>query len=203
MLPFVKAGFHSMARLEIEGRENVPAKGPLIVVANHLNTIDPPLLGVIFPRQIVFVAKDELFGFPSVMVMKALGAFSARKFGKSGMAIRQALQVLRKDQVLGIFPEGRRSLDHQLSRGEDGAAYIALRSGAPVVPIGISGSEQFESRMSLLKRCRIRVVIGQPFSVKSTRKKPSREQVIETTELIMQHIAHILPPSYRGVYDGE
>jgi len=201
MLPAVRFAFYSAMRLQVEGREHVPKSGPLIVVANHLNTIDPPLLGVIFPRQIVFMAKDELFAFPSALIMHSLGAFSARKFGKSGMGLRRAIKVLRDGNVLGIFPEGKRSADHSMTKGENGVAYIALRSGAPLIAVGICGSEAFTQKTALLRRPLVNVTIGEPFSFAKTQKKLSDEELVQVTESIMQQIARVLPPDYRGVYD--
>lgn len=202
MLPVVRLAFCSALRLHVEGKEHVPQSGPLIVVANHLNTIDPPLLGVVFPRQLVFMAKDELFTFPSVLIMRSLGAFSARKFGRSGMGLRQALKVLRDGKVLGIFPEGKRSHDYQMAQGENGVAYIALRSGAPVIPVGISGSERLSERHAMFRRPEVKVTIGKPFSFEKTKNKLSNSDLTEATDRIMQGIARVLPPGYRGIYDG-
>lgn len=199
--PVVRLGFYLAMRLTVEGREHVPRNGPLIVVANHLNAIDPPLLGVVFPRQIVFMAKDELFKFPAVLIVRSLGAFSARKIGKSGMGIREALKVLGNGKVLGIFPEGKRSSNHKLAEGEDGVAYIALRSGARIVPVGISGSEKFTNRAAALRRPRVRVTIGEPFSFGKTRKRLSSTDLMDATDRIMRQIAGVLPREYRGVYD--
>ena len=203
MLPVVRLAFHSVMQLQVKGKENVPPAGPLIVVANHLNTIDPPLLGVVFPRQIVFMAKDELFRFPSVIVMRSLGAFSARKFGKSGMGLRQALRVLGNGKVLGVFPEGKRSVDHKMAKGEGGVAYIALRSGARIVPVGIRGSEIFADRTAILRRPTVRVTIGEPFSFEKISRKLSDSELTEAADHIMRRIAQVLPREYRGVYDGK
>ncbi len=196
-IPIVKMWFHTVSDLQISGKENVPKKGALIVVANHLHTADPPLLGAVIPRQIAFMAKDELFVFPKGFFMQSLGAFSARKFTNSGMALRQALKVLNNGKLLGMFPEGKRSTNHQLARGEIGVAYIALRSGALVLPVGISGSE----RMATFRRPKITVVIGQPFSFARHREKLSKDELRNTTDIIMQRIAQCLPQDYRGIYD--
>ncbi len=199
--PATRMWFHSISRLKVSGRENVPQKGPLIVVANHLSTCDPPILGSVFPRQISFMAKDELFRFPSGLLMHVLGAFSARKFGRSGMALRQAVKSLENGRVLGIFPEGKRSFDQQLNNGEIGAAFIALRSGVPVIPVGFSGSEYLERKPSFLRRPPVTVTIGKPFSFQRINHKISKDHLIDTTDRIMQNIAQVLPQSYRGIYD--
>ena len=201
--PGVKTWLHLTSDLQVFGKENVPKNGPLIMAVNHLNTADPPLLGVTLPRQIIFMAKDELFGFPGGLFVRTLGAFSARKFGKSGMALRQALRVLSNGEVLGIFPEGKRSADHQMNRGEIGVAFIALRSGAPVLPVGISGSEYLGIKKPFFRRPGITVTIGQPFSFAKSTGKLNRDQLMKTTDLIMHQIAQVLPPDYRGIYDED
>ncbi len=202
LLPAGDMFFHLITRLQVEGTENVPRSGPLIVVANHLSTADPPLLGAVFPREITFMAKDELFTFPSIILIRALGAFSARKFGKSGMALRQALRMLERGTVLGVFPEGKRSLDHHMAKGEIGVAFIALRSGVPIVPVGISGSEYLQSKKLIFRRPVAKVTIGQSFSFAKSTGKLNREQLRETADVIMQRIARVLPQDYRGIYDG-
>lgn len=202
LVPAGKLFFYSITRLQVEGTGNVPRSGPLIVAANHLSTADPPLLGAVFPRCITYMAKDELFNSPSAFLIRALGAFSARKFGKSGMALRQALRMLDEGKVLGVFPEGKRSPERRMGEGEIGVGFIALRAGVPVVPVGISGSEYLEGKRSIFRRPAVTVTIGQPLSFAKTRSKLSREQLRETTVTIMQGIARLLPPGYRGIYDG-
>ena len=99
-VPVVKLWFSSVSRLHVVGQENVPKNGPLIVAANHLSLVDPPLIGGFFPRRIVFMAKDELFSFPSGLLIRALGAFPARKTKVSVEALRRALGVLDDGQPI-------------------------------------------------------------------------------------------------------
>lgn len=190
----------TLTRWEVKGKENVPGGGPLIVVANHLNLSDPPLLSASLPRKITFMAKEELFNSWGGIFVRAFGAFPVRR-GKLGKeAIRQGMRVLENGQALGMFPEGKRGLDYQLDEGEMGVAFIALRTGAPILPVGISGSENIKGPGVILQRPRITVAIGPPFSFPPGKGKLRREQLAQATGTIMERIADVLPPGYRGVY---
>jgi 1-acyl-sn-glycerol-3-phosphate acyltransferase len=198
----MKALLVALTRWRVEGKENVPRKGPLIVVSNHMTYVDPPLLGASLPRRITFMAKQELFG-PSLLglVVRAYGAFPVRRSGVDRVALRRALEVLKKGEVLGMFPEGKRSSSHQLQEAQSGTAFIAARSGAPIVPVGISGTEQVRGIGFILRRPSIVVRIGRPFNVPSNEAdKLNRSGLAQHAELITERIAELLPPSYRGSF---
>lgn len=189
-----------LTRWEVKGKENVPRNGPLIIVANHLNLADPPLLGASIPRRIFFMAKEELFSSRGRAFVRALGAFPVRRGKLDREALRQAIRVLESGQALGMFPEGKRSLNHQMGEAELGVALIALRSGAPILPIGISGSENIKGPNFILQRPRVTVAIGQSFTLPKNEGRLTKDQLVQATNLIMGHIAEVLPQSYRGVY---
>jgi 1-acyl-sn-glycerol-3-phosphate acyltransferase len=190
----------ALARWRVEGKSNVPRSGPLIVVANHLNNADPPLLGASIPREIRFMAKQELFNSPfSRFVMRAYGAFPVRRGELDRDAFRQALETLRKGQVVGMFPEGKRSLERQLQPIQPGTSFIAARSGAPVLPVGISGTDQVKGLGFILRRPRITVKIGKPFTVPYDKGKPTRSQLPQISDLIAERISELLPESYRNL----
>jgi 1-acyl-sn-glycerol-3-phosphate acyltransferase len=194
----------ALTRWRVEGKENVPRHGPLIVVANHLSNIDPPLLGASVPRRVCFMAKQELFRSSfSGFIVRAYGAFPVRRGELDRDAFRQALETLRRGQALGMFPEGKRSFDRQLLPIQPGTSFIAARSGAPVLPVGISGSEQVKGIGVIIQRPSITVKIGRPFTLPYNKDKPIRNQLPNLSETILERIAELLPPSYRNTVTAE
>jgi len=193
--------FFLLTRREVKGEENVPPRGPLIIVSNHLHNADPPIVGISFRRKIIFMAKEELFRSRLVaFFLHRFGAFpvNRQRFGRE--ALRQAQNVLDDGQVLAMFPEGRRSLKNQLERPLPGSALIAYRSGAPVIPVGISGTEQIRGISWVFRRPRMTVNIGRPFYLTPSDGKLNRKELAELADSIMLEIAKLLPPEYRGKY---
>jgi 1-acyl-sn-glycerol-3-phosphate acyltransferase len=194
------------ARWQVRGVENVPKEGPLVVVANHMNLIDVPILAVSLGRKATFMAKEELFRSRlQGSIMYALGSFPVHRAQIDLQAIRRAKQVLDDGGVLIMFPEGKRSDDARLQPGKQGSAMIALRTGVPILPVGIIGTENLKGVLSILRRPRIIVNIGQPFSlppIDNNGDKSAKEKRAEVTELVMKHIAELLPAGYRGAYSG-
>lgn len=195
----VKVALIALTRREVRGREYVPRQGPLIVVANHINFIDPPFLSASIPRRITFMAKMELYNTPWMrLLLSAVGAFPVRRGRLARRALRHALSALAQGEAIGIFPEGTRSQNRQMQPAQPGAALIALQSGAPILPVGISGSERVRGVLSVLRRPRIVVNIGHPFQLPAIAGKTGASELNSHTELIMAHIAALLPASYRG-----
>ncbi len=190
-----------VTRLEVHGAENVPPDGPLLVVANHLHFVDPPLLGGAIPRKIIFMAKSEVFrSFPLGLLVTAYEAFAVRRGEGDTRAIRRAMKVLASGKALGIFPEGHRSKTGRLQMGRPGAAMVALRTGAMILPVGISGTRSFLTWPRVLNRPPVVVSIGKPFRPTLDPTLSPREQQAAVTEQIMRQIAALLPPAQRGPY---
>jgi len=199
----VGAFFRLFTRWRVKGRENVPRKGALLVVSNHLNFNDPPLLGVSLGRQVVFMAKEELFRFrPLAYFLSSLGAFPVHRGRLDREAIRRSEKALAEGRALVMFPEATRSPRSQLQRAFPGSALIASRQAVPVLPMGIFGTERLKG-LWLFRRPRITVNIGKTFSLPKAGSKLTREELTENTELIMRRVAELLPPEYRGVYGGQ
>jgi 1-acyl-sn-glycerol-3-phosphate acyltransferase len=183
-----------LTRLEVVGTEHIPAEGPLVVVANHTHFIDPPVLGATVRRKIILMAKLELFHTPVVgWIVSHYDAFPVRRGEADRQALRWAQRVLELGQAVAMFPEGTRSKDGQLKDAFPGAALIALRSGAPVLPVGIDGTDQAFPSLRKLRRARVRVVYGPVFTLDS-------DDRVNATEQMMRRIAELLPESRRGRY---
>ena len=188
-------------RWKIKGSENIPARGALLIVANHLNLADPPLVSVSIARQTMFMAKEELFKakFTGYFI-GSFGAFPVRRSQADTKAVRQALKILADGQALVVFPEASRSANAQLQPAFPGVALIALRSGAPILPIGITGSEKMKGKTWPLRRPRVTVNIGPVFHLPPTSGKATRTELAQLTDFIMEHISAQLPVEYRGYY---
>ena len=204
--------FHRVAKLilrgliailldcQVEGLENVPRKGPFILVINHMNFLDPVLATAFLPRDVASMAKFELFQNPFVgLIFRCYGAFPVRRGEVDRAALREALQTLGQERALLMAPEGTRGGDWRLLKARHGVAYVALQAHVPVLPMAISGSEHFWKEIARLRRTKTKIVVGQPFFF-AAEGKPSREELSQMTTEAMYRLAALLPPEYRGVY---
>ena len=194
--------FTAFAKWKVEGKEAIPPKGPLVIAANHLSNADPPVVMASFNRRLYTLAKEELFNYPVVsMLLKSMGAHPVDREGNDLGALRWVFKLLEQDRAILVFPEGRRSREAALQRGRPGVGYIALRSQAPILPIAITGTENIPGLWRVaFPLCRINVRIGQPFTLPFIEGKLSRPILQHTADIIMERIAALLPPSYRGFY---
>lgn len=191
-----------VVRWKVTGRENVPIAGAVIVVSNHLNNADPPILGAaIAKRRIRFMAKVELFKMPFGAIIKLWDAFPVRRFDADLGAMLTAERILKKGGVIGMFPEGTRSRTGYIGEPHKGTALIALRSGATVLPCAMTGTETLRNPLTLLRRPRFTVRIGEPILLAPVRR-PTDEQVSELTNRIFDAIKDQLPPKYLPPYTG-
>jgi len=165
--PFVVMMAWLLFRLRVEGRENEPLRGPFIVISNHASILDPILLGCALRHPIRFMAKEELFRIPGLRaLMTVLGAFPVRRGEPDRQAIRRALEIIKKGEVLGMFPGGTRTPDGRLHRVEPGAAALALRTKVPILPVAILGTERALPRGAKVPRpTPITIRIGPPLTL--------------------------------------
>jgi 1-acyl-sn-glycerol-3-phosphate acyltransferase len=183
----------------VEGAHHVPRRGPVILAANHLALIDPLFIGVACPRQVRFIAKQELFDDTTLpkraltALLRSFGQLAVdRRPGQSAQeAMDNSLAVLESGEVFGIFPEGTRSPDGRLYRGQTGLAWLALTSAAPVVPVALAGTERIlppGRRVPSLNRVGVRFgapVDLSPWKGQAHKARPRRE----ATDAIMAAIA--------------
>jgi len=189
--------FHLTARLRVRGLYNIPTNGPFIIASNHLSWTDIPLVAMfVRRRKVVYMAKEEYFRGKLRWLVRLLGSFPVKRGEADRQALRASEEQLKKGNILVIFPEGTRSRTQTMAQARAGLGLIALRTGVPVVPVAVWGSE------NLLKKFGAPVTIsyGQPIVLKPKGKKLTREDIDEATTTIMHTIAEMLPPQYRGVY---
>jgi 1-acyl-sn-glycerol-3-phosphate acyltransferase len=192
-----------VSRPDIEGRTNVPRNGPLILVSNHLNNADPPVLTCATPRRIAWLTKMEWFSTPLIGPLLRLGGMiPVRRFEADLKALRRCQELLAAGGCLGVFPEGTRSQTGGMAEGEPGAAIIALRTGAPVQPVAIWGTAGVRMPRDFVRRPRVYVRFGTPFTLARGRRI-SRADVESGTRAIMASIAALLPEEHRGVFASE
>jgi 1-acyl-sn-glycerol-3-phosphate acyltransferase len=189
--------FHLAGRLHVRGLSNIPASGPFIIASNHLSWTDIPLIAMyIRRRKMIYMAKEEYFKGKLRWVVRFLGAFPVKRGEADRQSLRVSEEQLKKGNILGIFPEGTRSRTRMMAQAHSGMGLIALRTGVPVVPIALWGTE------NLLKKfgAPVMVCVGEPIVLKPKGKKITRGDIDEATTTIMHTIAEMLPPQYRGVY---
>jgi 1-acyl-sn-glycerol-3-phosphate acyltransferase len=197
---WVQALVFLCTKRDIKGRENVPRKGALILVSNHMNNADPPVIEIAIPRNIKWLTKAEWFKTPVIgWMFRLAGMIPVKRFEADLHALRAAQKLLDGGGCLGMFPEGTRSKGQGLKEGEPGSALIALRSGAPVLPVALWGTEKVKLPRDMLGRTSVHIRIGKPFTLVAG-KKISREDVAEGTRTIMTAIAEMLPEEFRGAY---
>ena len=200
-VPLQRLALRLFADWKVNGLENVPPMGSLIVIANHQSNFDPPLLSASIPRRIYFLAKSGLFiGHAVTWFLNSYGAYPVNREGGDISAYRWVISSLRAGKPVVLFPEGTRSRDG-MSRAKAGIAQIALQSQASILPVGIVGTHRLGAWTRVFNPTgKITVNIGQVFSVPSIEGRPSKELLESISDMIMERVAMQLPEDIRGVY---
>jgi 1-acyl-sn-glycerol-3-phosphate acyltransferase len=198
-------------RPTVEGLENMPSSGPVIVASNHLSFADSMVIPIVAPRRVVFLAKEDYFTGTGAKGAAVRAWFTGmgmipvdRDDTKAALAsLDVALDVLGRGEAFGIYPEGTRSRDGRLYRGRTGVAHLALTSGAPVVPVGLTGTEHIQPVGSTLPRLAdVTVRFGAPlcFAEAFAGVPPGRARR-EVTDVVMNAIQQLSGQEFAGVYN--
>lgn len=190
--------YRLMFRIRVEGTEHVPAEGGVILCGNHFNGHDPVVAGIVAPRRVSFMAKEEIFKVPVIgTIARGMGAFPVKRGSADRGSLKRALDLLEGGGCFGIFPEGTRSRTGELQKAEPGTAYIALKSGVPVIPFGITSTYKLFS--PLLVR------FGPPVNLDRFKgAKLSGESLEAAGQEIMAGIGRLLePPVHLPVASGQ
>lgn len=191
--PFGQLLFRTLFRVRVIGGQHMPKSGPVLIAGNHTGFLDGPLAYALSPRSATFIAKSELFVGPLARALGWLGQIPVHRGRPDRKALRTGLTVLRGGGALGVFPEGTRG-SGQLDAVSDGVAYLALRSGAPIVPLAVIGTSEAMPKGAKLPRFRapVRLVFGAPFRVHVDGDPRARRTVRAAGEQIrLQLVAHL------------
>ncbi|RUQ29289.1 1-acyl-sn-glycerol-3-phosphate acyltransferase [Peribacillus cavernae] len=182
----VKLVLSPIYRVRTIGKENFPKEGGVLICSNHINNLDPPIVGITCPRDIHFMAKEELFHAPVLKeILPRVNVFPVKRGMSDREALRKGLSLLKEGEVLGLFPEGTRSKSGELGEGLGGAGFFALRSNAQVVPCAIIGPYKAFGQL--------RVVYGKPIDF--TEHRENKISADEATKIIMEEIRVLISAS--------
>jgi 1-acyl-sn-glycerol-3-phosphate acyltransferase len=206
MYRFSKSVVRGLLRLlthyEVEGEENLPEGGPLLLVFNHLAWWDAPVAMATLPWRMRAIALKDLQRVPITgQVLSLSNAIFVDRGRYDREALRQALAVLDAGEVLGIAPEGRMSVTGALERGKTGPGFLARKADVPILPVGLTGTEKAIGEWRRFRRPHITVNIGPVFRLPEGAQYASRKEERQAdADFIMERLAELLPPEYRGVY---
>lgn len=191
-----------ITRAEYLGTENIPPKGPVIIATNHLSRLDIPML-LCNPvrKDLTGLVTTKYLTYPGLSwIIRKIGAiWIDREIADFG-AIRVASEALQKGIALGISPEGTRSKTHGLLPGKPGVVLLALKSGAPIIPVGVSGTESGVKKLLTFRKPHMIARFGKAISIPAINALHRTEDLLRWTDEVMCRIAALLPESYRGFY---
>jgi 1-acyl-sn-glycerol-3-phosphate acyltransferase len=202
--PLVRFGW----RLEVTGLEHVPPTGGAIIAPNHLSVIDHFVVGAALPRRITYVGKAEyLDSWKTRYLFPAMGMIPIDRGGGSAAqrALDAAARLLEAGELFGIYPEGTRSRDGLLHKGHTGVARLALRTGSPIVPVGLQGTDEVQPPDSPVPRLFrvMRVRFGRPIEVVRYADRADDRLVLrQVTDEVMFEIGHLSGQRYVDTYAG-
>ncbi|MCX7739249.1 MAG: 1-acyl-sn-glycerol-3-phosphate acyltransferase [Hydrogenothermaceae bacterium] len=162
----IRPVFRFLLRIKAEGVENIPKEGPCIIASNHRSYLDPPVINIVSPRPVLFLAKRELFEVLAFgWFIRKAGAIPVNRDGKDISSLKKALNVLKEGNCIGIFPEGSRAKPREFKKPRSGVGFLIEKAKVPVIPVLIEGTDKVlpvKSKLPKLFMYNIEVVIGKP-----------------------------------------
>lgn len=190
-------------RVDAAALAAVPARGPLILVANHINFLEVPVMYTqLWPRPMTGLAKVESFRGWLGPLFRLMGAIPLHRGEGDAAAFRRALAALQAGAIVAVAPEGTRSNTGRLAAGQPGIALLLLHSRAPLLPIGYWGSEQFWPNLRRLRRTDFTIAVGPRLRVEIGGAPVNHATRQAIADEVMLQIARLLPPAYHGAYAG-
>jgi 1-acyl-sn-glycerol-3-phosphate acyltransferase len=194
--------FDHITVTRFEGIENIPKEGGVIVATNHMSRMDIPLLFVNPVRKdITALVAEKYLNYPGISwFVKTAGVVYIDRDRADFGAFREAQKLIKSGIAMGIAPEGTRSKVNELLEGKAGTILLALRTGAPIVPVGLAGTEDSFKRLFTFRKPRMVVRFGEPFVIDDLPRENREEALQKAVDEIMCRIAALLPPRYWGFY---
>jgi 1-acyl-sn-glycerol-3-phosphate acyltransferase len=191
-----------ICRIDDAQLARVPDRGPLIVVTNHVNMLEIPIIYThLQPRPVTgMVAAVRWNSRPLRWLLDVCGTIPVHRGEADVAAMRRAIEVLKAGRIIIIDPEGTRSGHGRLQQGHAGVVLLALRSGAPLLPVVFYGSEHYKENLRRLRRTDFHIAVGRPFYLDPGGVKVTRQVRRQMIDEVMVQMAALLPPPYRGVY---
>ena len=200
IIPSFRTLYRVLSRTDVRGYKNIPNQGPYLITSNHLSYYDPPLTLSFWPHQAEVLGAADHMEKPGVgHVMRYYGTHPVRRDSSDIPVLRLALRLLRSGYPLLIMPEGKRNPDG-LGEAQLGAAYLASKADVPIIPVGITGTEQLFPSLRRGSRQEIRMIIGNLYRLPPLEITNHKQKLRAWTHIIMSKIASLLPEDYRGVY---
>jgi 1-acyl-sn-glycerol-3-phosphate acyltransferase len=199
---FIRFWSSIICRIEHKSLTTVPKHGPLILAINHIGSLEVPLFAALLqPRKTIALAKIETWNNkPLGWLFDLWGAIPIHRGEVDLEAIRRCLIILKSESMLVVAPEGTRSYNGRLQRGQPGISFITLRSGSPILPIVHWGGENFGANLKRFKRTEFHIRVGKAFTLDAKGQKVTREIRQEMADQIMYQLAVLMPEQYRGEY---
>jgi 1-acyl-sn-glycerol-3-phosphate acyltransferase len=204
LAPFVGTILKILCKIDSDELSKLPRRGPLIVVTNHINFLEAPLLySLLYPSDISGFAKDDTWRNPFLGLLATTWECVPVSRGENDMnSMRLALEALARGKMLNVMPEGTRSHDGKLGKGHAGVVAMALRSRAPIVPVAHYGGENFWRNLRMGRRTEVHFRVGERYRLREPEPGKARSARAEAADEIMLSLARLLPPEYRGAYAG-